>query len=553
MGLPCRRWRPFPAAAVLLLLLHVPAAASDRGLDLAGPSPLSDEALGTYHALIVGINAYQEWNPLQTAVKDAAVLRDILVKRYGFNEENVVLRTDHEATRLRILQDLRSMASSLGDSDNLLVYFAGHGQLDDLTGDGYWIPVEGKLKNPGTWISHGTLKGILGSEKVRAKNVVVVVDSCYSGTLLRGGPSLLKMDERSYEDKLAEAASRRSRQVITSGGLEPVTDGGRDGHSLFAFYLLRALRENDRKVVDLENLFHTRVWEPVTSIGDQRPNVGRLKSPMDEDGQFVLKNQSLIGGAETSSLRQEAPARKRLEEELARLEAERSRLEQERKVLEAKKKLEAERLALEREKQRLALETERKRLELEKVRTKEGAAREAKDVQAAPLPQPRDPDPGKITVAALPWHFNYRCQWTNRIDTDYTHLLVLEELLEFKDFRMTHSCYPSENTDHEIQRVRLDPGDAERLWVKKGFFSEPELDVQAAAELGRELGVDSVFMTQVRNSMDCKASFRLFLVDTATGEVMTEKELSSGYRSYAQVLERVVQRLLRRRLAADRE
>jgi hypothetical protein len=362
------------------------------------------------------------------------------------------------------------------------------------------------------------------------------------------------MDERSYEDKLAEAASRRSRQVITSGGLEPVTDGGRDGHSLFAFYLLRALRENDRKVVDLENLFHTRVWEPVTSIGNQRPNVGRLKTPMDEDGQFVLKNQSLIGGAETSSLGQEAQAQKRLEEELARLEAERRRLEQERRLLEAKKKLEAERLALEREKQRLALETERKKLELEKVRTKEGGARETKDVQAAPLPQPRDPDPGKITVAALPWHFSYRCQWTNRIDTEYTHLLVLEELLEFKDFRMTHSCYASDrDTEHRIRHVRLDPGDAERLWVKEGFFSEPELDVQAAAELGRGLGVDSVFMARVSNSMDCKASFRLFLVDTATGVAMTEKELSSGYRSYAQVLERAVQRLLRRRLAADTE
>jgi len=43
-------------------------------------------------------------------------------------------------------------------------------QLDDLTGDGYWIPVEGKLKDPTTWISHLDIKSILCSEKVLGKN-----------------------------------------------------------------------------------------------------------------------------------------------------------------------------------------------------------------------------------------------------------------------------------------------------------------------------------------------------------------------------------------------
>jgi hypothetical protein len=70
---------------------------------------------------------------------------------------------------------------------------------------------------------------------------------------------------------------------------EPVADGGRNGHSLFAYYLLRGLEEIMKDVVDLENLFHTYVWKPVTEIGGPRPNVGRLKTPMDEDGQFVLQ------------------------------------------------------------------------------------------------------------------------------------------------------------------------------------------------------------------------------------------------------------------------
>ncbi len=37
---------------------------------------------------------------------------------------------------------------------------------------------------------------------------------------------------------MLKLASHRSRQMITSGGLKPLVDGGRDGNSLFAYYFL---------------------------------------------------------------------------------------------------------------------------------------------------------------------------------------------------------------------------------------------------------------------------------------------------------------------------
>ena len=276
--------RIFVVILLSLLLLPVVSHTQDqRGLKV------SDAGVwGDYHALIIGINNYKEWAPLQTAVNDAIGLKKILIQRYNFNEKNVVLRINDKAHRLRLLRDLRDMASNLGTLDNLLIYFAGHGQLDDLTGDGYWIPVEGKLKDPGTWISNSMLKNVLSSEQVKGKNIVVIADSCYSGSLLRGGPGLLSISDQGYRQKLVSLSSLRSRQVITSGGLEPVADGGRDGHSLFAYYFLKALKENPSDVIDIENLIHSRVWKHVAQIGGQRPSIGRLKSPMDEDGQFVL-------------------------------------------------------------------------------------------------------------------------------------------------------------------------------------------------------------------------------------------------------------------------
>jgi len=51
---------------------------------------------------------------------------------------------------------------------------------------------------------------------------------------------------------------------------------------------LKALQENSSDVIDIENLIHSQVWKRVAQIGGQRPSIGRLQSPMDEDGQFVL-------------------------------------------------------------------------------------------------------------------------------------------------------------------------------------------------------------------------------------------------------------------------
>jgi len=290
---------------VALSLAMIPSAFAQnpqRGLSVVS----NLDTWGKYHALIIGINKYAEWPQLKTAVKDASVLKDVLVARYGFEEKNVILRTNKKATRHQIIRDLRYLAISMDKTDNLLIYYAGHGQLDDLTGDGYWVPAEGGLKDPSTWVSNSLVKKVLGSDRVLAKNVIVIADSCYSGSMLRGGPSLMSLDDRRYLDKLRKQSMKRSRQVISSGGVEPVADGGAQGHSLFAYYLINALKENNREVIDLENLFHTKVWRPVTEIGNQRPNVGRLKTPMDQDGQFVLYNAALTRAKSRAASRQPA-------------------------------------------------------------------------------------------------------------------------------------------------------------------------------------------------------------------------------------------------------
>jgi len=511
------------ALTTIFLGSTLSAQTSQRGLAVSA-TPSAD-TWGTYHALIIGINNYKEWPRLQTAVKDAKVIRDTLIARYGFPEKNVILRTDRKASRLQITRDLRYLAQSMRSEDNLFVYYAGHGQLDDFTGDGYWVPAEGALKDPGTWVANSYIKAILSSEKLQAKNVVVIADSCYSGSMLRGGPSLMSLDDQRYREKLAEKAALRSRQVISSGGVEPVADGGAEGPSLFAFYLIDALRKNQREVIDLENLFHTRVWKPVTEIGDQRPNVGRLKTPMDQDGQFVLYNaawareQAARRAALAAEIQKKAAAEQKAAVASAEFELQRQRFEMEKQKLALEKEqlaqvkaLEMEKLKLEKQKQeieyaklqaRLAeLEHKRQAAEQRPVAVKSGDEYLQAAVDRKALVH--RPTAGTVTeVTLLPakivskWGPAAHEQKLLRAINAWTDE---DDRLEFaKSYKLIDGL--SENA---VSIAEIAGRKENQIWKKASFFSRPEPDWEKVKKVSRETGAELtlVILTQISEYSD---------------------------------------------------
>lgn len=272
------------------------------------------EERGTYHALIIGIDDYEHWKKLKNAVRDAAEIREILIKRYGFDPENTVLISDREADWKNLMQKMKDMAAQLGRNDSFLLYFAGHGHLDKMTGDGYWIPADGRKEDESSWITNSAIREIFASPGVKARHVLIIADSCYSGTLLRKISSEKETEQQQisgqsrgdselhssaydssqllpFQKRVMELERKRSRQVIASGGIEQVADTSgteKEGHSLFAHYLLKALGANTHPFTDIEYLYHTNVWKHVVDKGGQRPVMGRLYSDSDEDGQFVL-------------------------------------------------------------------------------------------------------------------------------------------------------------------------------------------------------------------------------------------------------------------------
>jgi len=274
-----------------------------------GPTPLLQRR-GNLHVLVIGINAYEHWNPLQCAVQDAEAVAEVLMQRYGVRQEHVVRLLDGDATADNLDRTLRAYrkggARALSADDDLLIFYAGHGFLDEDANLGYWIPVDANTDAAGQWIPNVQIKAHLRA--LDARHVFIISDSCFSGDFLRRevpGNSVRNITEK----WVATAYSRMSRQVLTSGGLEPVNDTGMQGHSVFTHFLLKALRENTSPWLLPADLYQ-RVRDGVAANASQIPLLGHLHDAGGEvDGEFVLFPRS----TQNESVRQQEleEARKR--------------------------------------------------------------------------------------------------------------------------------------------------------------------------------------------------------------------------------------------------
>jgi len=216
-------------------------------------------------ALLIGNNAYVNPVPLlETPIADVERIADILRTRYGY--ETTVVKNASKAATARALNQL---AASVRPDDSVLVFYAGHGYLLNDVNMGYWLPVDASAKTAANWISNEDISRFLSA--IPARQLILVSDSCYSGTLTRefrvaGGG---KVDP---DDVLR----KRSVLVLTSGGDEPVADEGKGGHSIFAWHLIGVLN-TAQGLTPGANVF-TEVRQRVSKDYPQTPQYGAAVS-----------------------------------------------------------------------------------------------------------------------------------------------------------------------------------------------------------------------------------------------------------------------------------
>lgn len=185
-------------------------------------------------AVLIGTDRYADARipQLDNAASDARAVGALMQGTLGY--ETLVLEN---ASKETVLRTLNRLATEAGPDDSVVIYYAGHGAVVPATGEGYWQPADADALRPETWISNADIGRAV--ERLGASQVALISDSCYSGTLvsdarIRAATSALDP---------AQVLSRRTAVVMSSGGNEPVFDAGKEGHSTFAWNLMRTLQQ----------------------------------------------------------------------------------------------------------------------------------------------------------------------------------------------------------------------------------------------------------------------------------------------------------------------
>jgi hypothetical protein len=204
-------------------------------------------------ALLFATNKYDHWSDLVNPIHDAQTIAKELKEKYGFEVDLV-----EDPTVEMIWEKLREYNErKYGPQDQLLIFFAGHGQYDEAFGEGYVVAKNSLSKDVSktTYLSHNRLRGVINN--ISCNHILLTMDVCFGGTL---DPVIASSrgveNEISVNQMLIRKWSHRTRKYLTSGGKEYVSDGIRDKHSPFAIKLIESLRSmgGEDRVLTLSEL-----------------------------------------------------------------------------------------------------------------------------------------------------------------------------------------------------------------------------------------------------------------------------------------------------------
>lgn len=266
------------------LTLGVAVAQGTRDIGPAQVMVADQQDCGSYAYFFAAQNYDNpDFKDLSTPSRDVRTIASLMERKFGFE-----IRTFENATRAILLGVLDELLVQTKECDQVLVYYAGHGAFRKQTEQGFWQPVDA-TPHSSSWISNHDVVDRL--RNVNARHVLLVVDSCFSGSLIedamRGADAPRRSTDRPEDaQRLVDV---RSRWVLTSGGNEPVADTyDNRGMSVFAYFLHQELERTNRPWFSAEDLF-AELRRNVVANTSQRPRQFAMKGH--EGGALLFENR----------------------------------------------------------------------------------------------------------------------------------------------------------------------------------------------------------------------------------------------------------------------
>jgi hypothetical protein len=236
--------KPKDQLAAGSLTPHIPLAPAIKSDVDALPPVMVKQARNTY-AIVIGIENYRQKLPqADFAVRDAQTVNDYLTKVLGYPEENVVtLLNDRAALGDMVKYFEKWLPNNVEPDSTVFVYYSGHGAPNPMTSDAYLVPYDG---DPSfideTGYSLKRMYAALG--KLPAKEVIVALDSCFSGA---GGRSVVAKGSRPLVMNLKSTVVLPKNMTVLSASSGNQTSSTYDekGHGLFTYFMLKGIKNEE--------------------------------------------------------------------------------------------------------------------------------------------------------------------------------------------------------------------------------------------------------------------------------------------------------------------
>jgi tetratricopeptide (TPR) repeat protein len=88
---------------------------------------------GRKYALLIGINEYSDPRipDLAGCLEDIRLMKEVLIRKFGFRDEDFHILTDSAATRQNIINEFQDLAVNHAQYDTVLIHFSGRGETGD--------------------------------------------------------------------------------------------------------------------------------------------------------------------------------------------------------------------------------------------------------------------------------------------------------------------------------------------------------------------------------------------------------------------------------------
>lgn len=243
-------------------------AASDVDRNIPYTSRSADKTV----ALIMANENYKNVSDVTAALNDGETFAKYCNLTLGIPKSQVLqFENLTYAEMVGAINKLRQLVNALGDGVDIIVYYAGHGFPDESSKDAYLLPVDGDGYT--TVVSYPLKKFYDELSGMRAENVMVFLDACFSGATRDGG---MLAEARGIALKPREATPDGNMYVLSAASdQQTALPYVEKNHGMFTYFLLKKLQESKGNVTlkDLSNYVEDNVRKNSLTVN------GKLQTP----------------------------------------------------------------------------------------------------------------------------------------------------------------------------------------------------------------------------------------------------------------------------------